>query len=61
MQAYSAGSQEVVDLLVEVDGTGEILLASSLSLNKMVAVDLSIVKRDESTLGPGRLNSPLAG
>ena len=31
--------QEVVDLLVDVDSAGEILLSSNLSLDEMVAVD----------------------
>lgn len=42
---HGAGSKEVVDLLVEVDGAGKILLAAGLSLDKMVTVYLSEEER----------------
>lgn len=45
----SAGSEEVVDLLVEVDGTGKILFASGLGLNQVVAVDLKAQKNGSAS------------
>ncbi len=33
------GREEVVDLLVDVDGASQVLLAADLSLNEMVAMD----------------------
>lgn len=35
----ASGGKEIVDLLVDADGTGQILVAANLGLNKMVAVN----------------------